>query len=63
MSAPSSARMPSTGQHEPDRLPVGPMLEYKWECWKKGGTLSSEMESAALYVVCATLEEAVPAAS
>ena len=46
------------GQHEPDRLPVGPMLEYKWECWKKGGTLSSEMESAALYVVCATLEEA-----
>ena len=34
------------------------MLEYKWECWKKGGTLSSEMESAALYVVCATLEEA-----
>ena len=46
------------GQHEPERLPVGPMLEYKWECWKKGGTLSSEMESAALYVVCATLEEA-----
>ena len=46
------------GQHEPERLPVGPMLEYKWECWKKGGTLSSEMESAALYIVCATLEEA-----
>ena len=43
------------GQHEPDRLPVGPMLEYKWECWKKGGTLSSEMESAALFVVADAL--------
>ena len=46
------------GQHEPDRLPVGPELKYKWDCWMKGGCLSSEMESAALYIVCATLQDA-----
>ena len=46
------------GQHEPERLPAGPELMYKWECWKRGGCLSSEMESSTLYVVTSTLEGA-----
>ncbi len=43
------------GQHEPDRMPVAPELEYKWNAWKKAGVLCSEMESAALFVVSAVL--------
>lgn len=43
------------GQHDPDRMPTGPYLHYQWDCWKKGGVLASEMESAALFVVAATL--------
>ncbi len=43
------------GQHAPERMPTEQNLLYKWEAWKKGGTLASEMESAALFVVAATL--------
>ena len=43
------------GQHAPGRMPVHRMLEEKWECWLRGGCLASEMESAALFVVGATL--------
>ena len=54
-----SIKLPSAEtSDEPDRLPVGPELKYKWDCWMKGGCLSSEMESAALYIVCATLQDA-----
>lgn len=41
------------GQHDPSRMPVCAELEQKWEAWKRLGTLASEMESAALFVVAA----------
>lgn len=43
------------GQHDPDRMPVGYDLNNKWEAWIKAGCLASEMESAALFIVCQTL--------
>lgn len=43
------------GQHNPERMPVSYELLNKWEAWKKLGVLASEMESAALYTVAATL--------
>ena len=43
------------GQHSPGTKPVGPELEYKWEAWLRLGTLASEMESAALFVVASHL--------
>lgn len=39
------------GQHQPELMPVGPELMYKWNAWKELGCLASEMESAALFVV------------
>ncbi len=43
------------GQHSPERSPVSWELLQKWESWKKLGVKSSEMESAALFVVAAAL--------
>lgn len=43
------------GQHDPKRMPVSYELLNKWEAWKRAGTLASEMESAALFTVGATL--------
>jgi uridine phosphorylase len=43
------------GQHSPERMPAGFELKDKWEAWLKAGTLASEMESAALYIVCQIL--------
>jgi uridine phosphorylase len=43
------------GQHEPGKKPVGYELQQKWEAWKQLGCLASEMESAALFVVGASL--------
>lgn len=43
------------GQHEPQNKPVGYVLMDKWEAWKKLGCLASEMETAALFVVGASL--------
>ena len=39
------------GQHEPETKPVSYELLNKWEEWKLLGSLASEMESAALFVV------------
>lgn len=39
------------GQHEPQSMPVAPLLEQRWEAWKRCGALTSEMESAALFIV------------
>lgn len=44
------------GQHEPDRMPVGPELTYKWQAYLKGGALASEMECAAIFAVAACLK-------
>lgn len=43
------------GQHSPERMPVSYELLNKWEAWKRLGVLASEMESAALFTVAATL--------
>jgi len=43
------------GQHNPDRMPSGFELNEKWEAWKKAGCLASEMESAALFIICQIL--------
>ncbi len=43
------------GQHDPARMPVSYDLLQKWQAWIRGGALASEMESAALFTVCATL--------
>ncbi|MDR0248716.1 MAG: uridine phosphorylase [Oscillospiraceae bacterium] len=43
------------GQHEPERMPVSPLLLQKWQAWHGLGVLASEMESAALFVAAAAL--------
>ena len=43
------------GQHNPSRMPVSYELLAKWEAWKRLGVLASEMESAALFTVAASL--------
>jgi uridine phosphorylase len=43
------------GQHSPDTKPVAQELNAKWQAWKALGTLASEMESAALFVVASYL--------
>lgn len=39
------------GQHSPETKPVSNELINKWDAWMKMGTLASEMESAALFIV------------
>lgn len=43
------------GQHSPATKPVSYELLNKWEAWKRLGCLASEMESAALFIVAASL--------
>lgn len=43
------------GEHEPEKKPVSYELMAKWEAWKRLGCLASEMESAALFTVGASL--------
>ncbi len=39
------------GQHDPSTMPVSYELSSKWDAWVKCGALTSEMESAALFIV------------
>ena len=43
------------GQHSPERMPVAGELLSKWKAWIAGGALASEMETAALFCVSASL--------
>ena len=43
------------GQHSPERMPVADELLYKWNAWKRLHVLASEMESAAIFTVAASL--------
>ena len=43
------------GQHSPEASPVSYELQNKWSSWLRGGCLASEMESATLYTVAASL--------
>lgn len=47
------------GEWEPERMPVSYELENKWNAWVKGGALSTEMESAALFIVGSVLKARV----
>ncbi len=49
------------GEHEGAKKPVGYELENKRRAWVMGGVLASEMETAALFVVGATLNVRVGA--
>lgn len=42
------------GQHDPASMPIGYELLDKWEAWKRAGALTSEMESATLFIVAST---------
>ncbi|MBR6939852.1 MAG: uridine phosphorylase [Clostridia bacterium] len=39
------------GQHSPDSMGAAEELKAKWEAWKRGGCLASEMESSILFIV------------
>lgn len=41
------------GQHSPESMPTSSELLTKWEAWKRGGCLASEMEGATLFIVSA----------
>ena len=41
------------GQHSPESMPNSAELLSKWEAWKRGGCLASEMEGATLFIVSA----------
>ena len=41
------------GQHRPETLPNGQELLRKWDAWLQLGTVASEMESSALFIVAA----------
>ena len=43
------------GQLDPDSMPIKGELKSKWEAWCACGALASEMESAALFTVAASL--------
>ncbi len=40
---------------EPERMPLADELQKRWKAWVMGGVLCSEMEAAALYVLCSVL--------
>ena len=39
------------GQHEPESMPVEGRLKERWEAWRRGNVMTSEMEAAALFVI------------
>lgn len=41
------------GQHSPQSMPNATELLAKWDAWKRGGCLASEMEGATLFIVSA----------
>lgn len=39
------------GQHAPETMPAEDRLKTRWEAWRRGHVVSSEMECAALFVI------------
>lgn len=39
------------GQHEPENMPVEYYLRNRWEAWRRGHVMCSEMESSLLFVL------------
>jgi uridine phosphorylase len=44
------------GQHSPERMPVSYELLNKWEAFRRGVALASEMESSTLFIVSSVLK-------
>jgi uridine phosphorylase len=42
---------------QPDRMPLSATLKEQWNAWVMGGVLCSEMEAAALFVICSVLHK------
>ncbi len=40
------------GEVEPQRMPVDKRLLERWKAWKMGGAVCSEMEAAAIFIIC-----------
>ena len=45
------------GEVQPERMPLAEELQAHWRAWVKGGVLCSEMEAAALFVICSILRQ------
>ena len=39
------------GQHQPERMPVAQHLLDRWQAWRMGGAICSEMEAAAIFIL------------
>lgn len=39
------------GETEPQRMPMAPWLEQRWNAWVAGGAICSEMEAAAIFIL------------
>lgn len=39
------------GQHSPERMPVDTRLLSRWKAWVQGGTICSEMEASAIFIL------------
>lgn len=39
------------GQHDPESMPAAARLAERWEAWKRGNVMASEMETAALFII------------
>lgn len=39
------------GQHEPEKMPAETRLKERWEAWRRGNVMTSEMEAAAIFVI------------
>jgi uridine phosphorylase len=39
------------GQHKPETMPAEYRLKERWEAWRRGHVVSSEMECAALFII------------
>lgn len=45
------------GEMQPQRMPVGQRLLERWQAWKMGGAICSEMECAAIFIICSILKK------
>ena len=39
------------GETEPQRMPMAPYLEQRWNAWVAGGAICSEMEASAIFIL------------
>jgi len=39
------------GQHDPESMPAEGRLKERWEAWRRGHVMTSEMESAAIFII------------